>query len=313
MIKTGIVISIISKKAGVMTSNGEFVYLKISKTLPKVGEIYTAELFKKNLYISKYSIIAASLMFLILSSIGAYSYYTPVTTVIISINPCVSLKANKWNKIISSKAVNSDGSLILKNTKLNYKSIDAALALLVKEAKTENFINDKYVKSKKIISVYFKSKKDSSIDISNFKNIIDSNNLNIKINVSSRNNRKIDITANNKKINISDFNTNSYKRDTTNKKSKIKRNPLNKTSEDVNTNMDDNKLSKNKEELKNNTKANISNDNKTDKNNESENKNSNNDESSTFEKYDYSNEIRNNVDNDKNESIENSEIHKEAD
>ena len=31
MIKTGIVISIMNKKAGIMTSSGEFVYIKIVK------------------------------------------------------------------------------------------------------------------------------------------------------------------------------------------------------------------------------------------------------------------------------------------
>ena len=111
-------------------------------------------------------------------------------------------------------------SLILNNIKLKNKSIDDGLELLVKEAKTEDFINDKYINDKKIISVDIKSNKDSSIDISNFKNIIDNNKLNIKINASSNNNKKIDITVNNKKIDTSNLNPNNQKKENINKKSK---------------------------------------------------------------------------------------------
>jgi len=266
MIKTGIVISIMNRKAGIMTSNGEFVYIKISKVVPKVGEIYTGELCKKKLPFYKYAITAASLMFILLSSASAYSYYTPVTTIVLSINPSVSLEANRWNKIISSKALNSDGSLILNKVKLKNKSIDDGLELLVKEAKTENFINDKYINDKKIINVDIKSKKDRSIDISNFKNVIDNNNLNIKINASSDNNKNIHIMVNNKKINTSNLNPNSNKKEATNKKLNIKKsNPLKKPSVDNNT-IDKNKSSNIKEEFKNSTKTINSGDNEINKN-----------------------------------------------
>ena len=302
MIKTGIVISLMDRKAGIMTSSGEFVYIKISKILPKVGEIYTGELYKKNLSLYKYAITAASLMFMLLSSVSAYSYYTPVTTIVVSINPSVSLEANKWNKIISSKALNSDGSLILNNIKLKNKSIDDGLELLVKEAKTENFINDKYVTDKKIISVDIKSNKDGSIDISNFKNIIDSNKLNIKINASSVNNKNIDITVNNKKINTSDLNPNNEKKETTNKNSTIKKNnPLENPSVNSNTNKSEDKSSKIKEEMKKSNKSTYSEDNKTNKDDKSENNNNNN--SSTNKKEDILNKIKKNKQDEKNKNM----------
>ena len=267
MIKTGIVINIINKKVGIMTSSGEFVYIKPSKAFPKVGQIYTGELYAKNLFLYKYAITAASLMFILISSAYAYAYYTPVTTVVVTINPSVSLEANRWNKVINSKALNSDGSLILENIVLKNKSIDTCLELLVKEAKAENFINNNYVNDKKIISVDIKSKKDHSIDISNFKNIIDSNNLNFKINASSSNNKNIDITVNNKKIDTSILNFNSNKKEATNKTSTIESNPLKKPSIDNNTNINKDKSPKIKEVFKN--------DDKTIKNeiNKSENKN----------------------------------------
>lgn len=260
MIKTGIVISIKNRKAGIMTSSGEFVYIKTSKILPKVGEIHTGELCRKNLLIYKYALIAASVMFIFISSIGAYSYYTPVTTVVLSINPSVSIEANRWNKIISSKALNSDGLLILNNIKLKYKSIDDGLELLVEEAKTEDFINDKYIIDKKIINVDFESKKNSSIDISKFKNIVDSNNLSININSNLDTNKNIDITANNKKIDTSKFKNGSYKKNDSTENSNIENNTVKKPSLNSNSNT---KIITNKNK---NTKANTNTKTKTNKN-----------------------------------------------
>ena len=312
MIKTGIVISIMNRKAGIMTSSGEFVYVKISKILPKVGEIYTGELSRKNLSLYKYAITAASLMFMILSSATAYSYYTPVTTIVVSINPSVSLEANRWNKIISSKALNSDGSLILNNIKLKNKSIDDGLELLVKEAKTENFINDKYVNDKKVISVDIKSNKNSSIDISNFKNTIESNSLNIKINASSNNSKKIDITANNKKIDTSNLNFSNKKEDSTNEKnvpinknSTIESTTPKKPSVNSNTKINKNTPSKIKEEFKNRANditgkdTKINKDDKSDKNNNDNITPSNNKKTKPIKKPATSDEDKKNKQDDK--------------
>ena len=103
MIKTGIVINIINKKAGIMTSSGEFLYIKVSKQPPNIGGIYTGELYKKNSFLYKYVISVASIIFVLVCSAYAHSYYTTVSTIVININPSVSINANKWNKIISSK------------------------------------------------------------------------------------------------------------------------------------------------------------------------------------------------------------------
>ncbi|MGH4123299.1 MAG: anti-sigma-I factor RsgI family protein [Clostridium sp.] len=298
MIKTGIVMCIMNKKAGIMTSSGEFVYIKASKVLPKIGELHTGELYKKNLFHYKYAITAASLMFLLISSSFAHAYYAPVTTILLNINPSVSLKANRWNKIISFKALNSDGSLILSNIKLKNKSIDDGLELLVNEAKADNFINAEYVNDKKIISLDIKGNKDNSIDISNFKNIIDSNNLNIIINASSSNNKKLDITANNKKIDISTLNSNSHKKESTNKDEDTLKDSLKKPSVHINTN----KIKDKSSEIKNKDKTIKSKDNKINKDAKSENKNTNNN-SSTIKKFVAPDKIKDNFHNKKAKSV----------
>ncbi|MBU3199388.1 hypothetical protein LL037_09605 [Clostridium estertheticum] len=293
MNKTGIVINIINKKAGIMTSSGEFLYIKISKVLPNMGEIYTGKLYKKNLFIYKYVISVASLMFVLVSSAYAHTYYTPVSTIILRINPSISIDANKWNKIINSKPLNSDGALILNNIKLKNKSIDVGLGLLVKEAKTENFINEKYVSDKKVINLDIKSTKTISIDISNFENTIGSNNLNVKINLSPGNTKNIDIIINNKKINTSTLNNNSYKRKITNNQSNI--------------NISENKSAEIKDTLKDNSKSTTKKYNKINNDIKTENKNSTSN-SSSITKHENSNKIKNNVHTSKNKNIKNADL-----
>ena len=293
MNKTGIVINIINKKAGIMTSSGEFLYIKISKVLPNIGGIYTGKLYKKNLFIYKYVISVASLIFMLVSSTYAHSYYTPVSTIILRINPSISIDANKWNKIINSKPLNSDGALILNNIKLKNKSIDVGLGLLVKEAKTENFINEKYISDKKVINLDIKSTKTISIDISNFENTIGNNNLNVKINLSPSNTKNIDIIINNKKINTSTLNNNSYKRKITNNQSNI--------------NISENKSSKIKDTLKDNTKSTTKKYNKINNDMKIESKNSTNNSSSST-KHENSNKIRNNAHTSKNKNIKNANL-----
>lgn len=262
MIKTGIVISRMNRKVGIMTENGEFVYIKMNKVIPNVGEVYTGELSKKNLSFYKYVITAASLMFVIVSSTFANAYYTPVTTIVLTINPSVSLEANRWNKIISSKALNSDGFLLLNDIKLKNKSIDNGLELLVKQAKTEHFINDDYVTAKKSITVDIKSKTDHSIDISNLKSIIDSNNLNITINTFSKNNKSIDITVKNEKINNSNVDSNGKEKETLDKNlnSNIKINPPKNPSVNISPKTKERNSSEIKENVKNPSNSNITED-----------------------------------------------------
>ncbi|MBK5240067.1 anti-sigma factor domain-containing protein [Clostridium sp.] len=277
MIKTGIVINIMRSKVGVMTSSGEFLYIKTNKVLPKIGEIHTGQICRKPLSLYKYAITAASLMFLFISSTLAYAYYTPVTSIVVSINPSVHLKANRWNKIIGSNSPDSEGATLLSNINLNNKSIDVGLELLVKEAQNEKIINEKYITDKKIISINIKSNNDRTIDISNFKKIMDSNNLNIKLNLSSDNNKKIDIIANNEKVNTNDLIPSSAKNETPNIKSKNKNNSIEKPSIDINTNIIEDKSTKNKEEINKSTMPTTTKQNKTNKDLTLDKNNSNND------------------------------------
>ena len=133
-IKNGLVMDIKGDTALIMSHDGEFVKVKIdkSKPLPFVGGEYTGNVHDSiPTSIGKFKYIAAAcLMFFILSlGGGAYAYYTPVSTVTININPSIEFKLNRWNRVVASKPLNSDGEKILKEIKTKNSKIDDTLVM----------------------------------------------------------------------------------------------------------------------------------------------------------------------------------------
>lgn len=182
-IKDGLVMEIKGNAAYIMTPDGEFLKIKIdkSKALPIVGGEYNGKVYDTPFKcINKFKYIAAAcLMFFILSlGGGAYAYYTPVSTVTISITPAIEFKLNRWNRILSSQSLDSDGEKILKEIKTKNTQIDDALVRVVNQAKEDKYINDNYINTGKTIAVNITGKE---IDLPSLEKELSKNNLNAKI------------------------------------------------------------------------------------------------------------------------------------
>lgn len=197
--------------AYIMTSNGEFFKIKIDKNkpIPVIGSEYTGEVFKNSsAHISKFKYaIAACLLFFILSlGGGAYAYYTPVSTVTININPSIEFKLNRWNKVVSSHALNSDGEKILAQLETQNKSIDTTLMMVINQAKTDKYINENYINTDKTIVINIVGKE---VNLPNLENQLSKDNLNVKID----NNGSTVFNKKNKESNKT-LPNNSYEKDT---------------------------------------------------------------------------------------------------
>lgn len=182
-IKNGLVMEIKGNAAYIMTPNGEFLKVKVdkSKALPVVGGEYNGKVYDTPFIgISKFKYIAAAcLMFFLLSlGGGAYAYYTPVSTVTISIVPSIEFKLNRWNKVLSSQPLNSDGEKILKEIKTKNTQIDDALVMVVNQAKEDKYINDDYINTGKTIAVNITGKE---IALPGLEKELSKHNLNAKI------------------------------------------------------------------------------------------------------------------------------------
>lgn len=253
---TGIVMQLNKQHAFIMTSNGEFLKLKLSKNLPKLGEEYTGEVAKDTPFY-KYALTAASLAFLVFFSSTAYAYYTPVASVVVNINPSIKLDLNKWNRIIKSTPLNQDGEKVLSELKVKNKSLNDGLDSIVIQAKKDNFINSDYIESGKTITIDIDSNKPiKNFDLSKFEEKIKLGNINLKI-TTKENNKTYD------KLDI------STPHDTKPNKSEKDTNPNNNNNNNNNYNNNNNKQEPNSNEPSKNKNENKHDKSKINKNNSS--------------------------------------------
>jgi len=178
---SGIVMQLDKKHAFIMTETGEFLKVKLNRNVPKIGEVFTGEISSKNSFY-KYAAAAASLIFVLLSGSGAYAYYSPSASIIVSINPSVKLQVNKWDRVIKSIPLNEDGTTLLHGLNLKNNSLNSALDKIIDESKKDNFINKEYIESGKTITIAVEDNKlKKEFNLSEFEEHAKKSNLNIKI------------------------------------------------------------------------------------------------------------------------------------
>ena len=235
MNKKGIVMELKKDKAGILTSSGEFVYIKLSSNPTTLGQCIEGSLIENNnkSIIKRLSLLVASLLLIFLGS-GVFIYNKPVSAVTISINPAVKLEVNRWNRIISIDFINEDGKKILSNLNLKNLDIEKALNIIVEEAKKENFINEDYIENSKVISIETEGNI-KNFNIDTLKDTLDKNGLkymikngkeiqtNVEDNKSteSKEQPNSQINSKDKPENLSDPNKNSSKEDNENHKENI--------------------------------------------------------------------------------------------
>lgn len=298
--KNGLVMNIEKNYAYIMTPDGEFLKIKIDKDkpLPVIGSEYAGEVLKNSsTHISKFKYaIAACLLFFILSlGGGAYAYYTPVSTVTISINPSIEFKLNRWNKVVSSHALNSDGEKILLELKTQNKPIDATLMMVINQAKTDKYINENYINMDKTIVINIVGK---DVNLPNLKNQLSKDNLNVKIDSNGS-------TVFNKKNKKSDkaLPKNSYEQD--NNVNKNTNSNINKST----VNDDSSNVYKNDKSIDNSSKHSESNNTNSNPDTNSENNNKKDDNNTSHEKSDDKSYKANDGKTEKNHDYEKSNKH----
>lgn len=270
-VKKGLVMELKGKNAYIMTSSGEFVKVKIDKdkTLPAVGGEYSSTIFENPFIgISKFkNVVAACLLFFILSlGGGTFAYYTPTSTVTININPSIEFKINRWSRVLSSSALNSDGEKVLSEIKPKNKLIKDALMMVINQSKQDKYINDNYISMGKTITINIVGKE---VNLSSLEKDLSEGSVNVKIdsngnNIYNKNNKKLNNVL---PKNNSDKNTNV----STSDNSAVSKSTADKNNSNLSINNKDNKVLDN---------TGGSNNNSNDKNNnslENNNKKDNND------------------------------------
>lgn len=105
---------------------------------------------KKSLGVS-YLLTPAAACFILFLCVGLFShnlYFTPAGYVSVDVNPSVEITLNRFDKVIQTKAFNSEGELILSGLKLKNLGYNDAVRAIV-----ENITSTGYLSETRLVSV----------------------------------------------------------------------------------------------------------------------------------------------------------------
>lgn len=97
---------------------------------------------QKSIHIGRKAIAlaASAAAAVIMLSMGVWAYYTPYTYVSLDVNPSIEYSVNRFNRVLSAKAVNDDGKEILSGLDLQNKSIDDAINDTIEKIASEGYL-----------------------------------------------------------------------------------------------------------------------------------------------------------------------------
>jgi hypothetical protein len=113
----GIVMENKNGQAVILTEQGEFQRIKIDKPI-EVGELYRGH----SITPWKYALAAAVILAL---TMGAMDFFS--VKAYAQVSDSLELGVNRWNRVVSTRALDDQGTVILEQTNLNGKKIDVAV------------------------------------------------------------------------------------------------------------------------------------------------------------------------------------------
>ena len=123
-----IVVQIKGENIAVLDSNG--VVSKMKNNNYEIGQVITIMEKRKN-FLKKIVNTSALVASLLLISLTAYAYYSPVTYVSLDVNPSIEYSINRFDKVLSVEGANDDGTKLLENIDVKNNNIEEALSKTV--------------------------------------------------------------------------------------------------------------------------------------------------------------------------------------
>lgn len=158
----GIVMELKRNKAIIMTADGEFLSVKKPSPEIVIGEEITSETIEvKKPGIIRYSVLAATLLLLLIPFTYFKQAYATVAYVNVDINPSLEMGINKYNKVNTVVPLNSDAEKMLQSISLKGIDVNDAVEKVLTAAKDMGYINDSKVNNIEIAIVNLKNKKAS--------------------------------------------------------------------------------------------------------------------------------------------------------
>lgn len=138
-----VVTQIQGKFAAILSEDGRIE--KITNKNYVIGQlIEMKENVKAKKHIAAWVASAAAIVLVALGG-TAYAYYSPYYYVSLDVNPSIEYTLNRFDRVLTAKAVNEDGTEILKEVELknlSNRTIDDAISLTVAQIKEDGYFGD---------------------------------------------------------------------------------------------------------------------------------------------------------------------------
>ncbi len=139
----GIVVEIKNHFVAVLSDDGTVV--KIMNKHYQIGQEVPIPMKLNTQVKKKLALTAAVACAIAAFGVSAYAYYTPYTYVSLDVNPSIEYSINRFDRVLSAKGVNDDGTQIMENIplkNLKHKSIENAISLTIDELSDAGYLDN---------------------------------------------------------------------------------------------------------------------------------------------------------------------------
>lgn len=136
-----IIVETRNKYAAMLSDDGCIVKIR-NKNYTVGQEVHT--IMTNKIINIKSAVLTAAACLVLLVGVAAATYYTPTRYVSLDVNPSIEFKVNMYNRVISAKGVNDDGTEIIDEIqlgKLKNKKITDAVSLTIDEIAKEGYFD----------------------------------------------------------------------------------------------------------------------------------------------------------------------------
>lgn len=141
--KRGIIMELRDGRAVLMDGSGDIASVP-TQSHWRVGD--TAEFPRKQNQAVRWGTLAAALMLVLGGGLFAGAYASPYSLISLDVNPSVELTLNRFDRVISMRAMNDEGEVLLQTAQVKNQSLENALATLLGDDYLAGYLSaDAYV------------------------------------------------------------------------------------------------------------------------------------------------------------------------
>lgn len=169
--KTGIVFQVDGRKAIILKSDGSFVSAH-AKSAWKEGDVVSISFATQN-YGAIVRACAACIALVLLGGLGWNQLYlSPVALISVDVNPSIELSVNRFNRVVSSAALNEEGADILASADNQNIAYQKALANILTAEGARGYLE---ADANVVLTVFSSDAQRQSALLSELQGVVDAN------------------------------------------------------------------------------------------------------------------------------------------